>query len=241
MHFGIIAAGEGSRLKSDGVAVPKPLINIGKETMIDRLIRIFLRNGATSLSIIINEEMMELQNYLATSNFAIPFCLVKKNTLGSFESLCNLYPTILSYPFCITTVDAIFDENEFANYIQALNNTPFSALFPVTDYIDDDSPLYIKSDLNRKICDFSDKVPDNFSKFISGGIYGFTKDISVYIRWAHQCGITKMRDFQKLLVSDGFDIQAYPMKTIFDVDRKSDWDKANHFIAMTNILKETKF
>ena len=40
-----------------------------------------------------------------------------------------------------------------------------------------------------------------------------------------------MRDFQKLLINSGLDIQMYPMKKIFDVDRKSDWVKANSFIS----------
>ena len=54
MKFAIIAAGEGSRLKEEGVAAPKPLVEVGGEKLIDRLIRIFRDNGAEEIDIIIN-------------------------------------------------------------------------------------------------------------------------------------------------------------------------------------------
>ena len=49
MKFGIIAAGEGSRLASEGVKEPKPLITIQGVPLIERLVRIFARHGATSI------------------------------------------------------------------------------------------------------------------------------------------------------------------------------------------------
>ena len=231
MHFGIIAAGEGSRLRADGILLPKPLVTLGDESMIDRLLRIFIDNGATSVSIIINEEMRELMDYWDNRDYSIPFQLITKSTLGSFDSLCSLCPTILSCPFCITTVDTIFDEVEFAEYVRCLKTTTSSGLFPVTDYVDDDSPLYIKGDLNWKIIEISDQKSDESFRYISGGIYGFTRNISKYIHVARKIGINRMRDFQKLLINSGLDIQMYPMKKIFDVDRKSDWVKANSFIS----------
>ena len=230
MHFGIIAAGEGSRLRADGILLPKPLVTLGDESMIDRLLRIFIDNGATSVSIIINEEMRELMDYWDNRDYSIPFQLITKSTLGSFDSLCSLCPTILSCPFCITTVDTIFDEVEFAEYVRCLKTTTSSGLFPVTDYVDDDSPLYIKGDLDWNIVEISDQKCDESVRYVSGGIYGFTRDISKYIHIAQQKGINRKRDFQMFLIESGLDIRMYPMKKIFDVDRKSDWEKANNFI-----------
>ena len=54
MTFAIIAAGEGSRLANEGVVTPKPLVRLNGEPMIDRLIRIFTANDASSVSIIVN-------------------------------------------------------------------------------------------------------------------------------------------------------------------------------------------
>lgn len=51
MKFAIIAAGEGSRLATEGVTQPKPLIPLCGVPMIERLIRIFHRCGAEEIII----------------------------------------------------------------------------------------------------------------------------------------------------------------------------------------------
>ena len=38
MQYAIIAAGEGSRLCHEGIAAPKPLVKVGGECLIDRLV-----------------------------------------------------------------------------------------------------------------------------------------------------------------------------------------------------------
>ena len=55
MRYAIIAAGEGSRLVQEGVKTPKPLVEVGGEKLIDRLIRIFLANGCSKR----NQKKME--------------------------------------------------------------------------------------------------------------------------------------------------------------------------------------
>ncbi len=40
MIYAIIAAGQGSRLAGEGISFPKPLVRVGKETLIGRLVRI---------------------------------------------------------------------------------------------------------------------------------------------------------------------------------------------------------
>ena len=56
MKFAIISAGEGSRLSQEGVALPKPLVQLNGVAMIDRLIQIFVRNGADKVVVIINND-----------------------------------------------------------------------------------------------------------------------------------------------------------------------------------------
>ncbi|MDE6422928.1 MAG: NTP transferase domain-containing protein, partial [Muribaculaceae bacterium] len=72
MNFGIIAAGQGSRLVQEGVALPKPLVTIDGQPMIGRLIDIFTRCGAESISVIVNEEMREVAEYLTENAPKLP-------------------------------------------------------------------------------------------------------------------------------------------------------------------------
>lgn len=53
MKFAIISAGEGSRLSQEGVQLPKPLVQLNREAMIDRLIRIFARMGQSRSSLLL--------------------------------------------------------------------------------------------------------------------------------------------------------------------------------------------
>jgi len=65
MKFAIISAGEGSRLSQEGVTLPKPLVQLNGVAMIDRLIRIFIRNGADKVVVIINNESPLTKEHLA--------------------------------------------------------------------------------------------------------------------------------------------------------------------------------
>ena len=41
MHYAIIAAGEGSRLREEGIDTPKPLVRLCGVTLLERLIGMF--------------------------------------------------------------------------------------------------------------------------------------------------------------------------------------------------------
>ena len=87
MNYAIIAAGEGSRLAQEGVAKPKPLVELQGKPMIGRLINIMLRCHAQSISIIVNEHMTEVREYLEGLELPVPLNLVVKTTPSSMHSL----------------------------------------------------------------------------------------------------------------------------------------------------------
>lgn len=64
MNYAIIAAGEGSRLAQEGVSLPKPLVHLNGTPMIKRLIDIMMQCNPESLSIIVNEQMTEVREYI---------------------------------------------------------------------------------------------------------------------------------------------------------------------------------
>jgi len=55
MKAGIIAAGEGSRLRSEGITTPKPLVPVNGVPLIERLIMSFIHAGIDELVCIVNE------------------------------------------------------------------------------------------------------------------------------------------------------------------------------------------
>ena len=56
MHLGVIAAGDGLRLKEEGITEPKPLIKVLGKTLLERVLIIAENYGFDTCNIIINEK-----------------------------------------------------------------------------------------------------------------------------------------------------------------------------------------
>ena len=230
MKYAVIAAGEGSRLVEEGIIEPKPLVRINGETMIDRLLRIFLENNAESISIIVNNEMTVVQKYIQGLKLAVPVNIVVKSTPSSMHSFYELTPYLKGGKFVLTTVDTMFREEEFAEYVSEFDkSTDIDALMAVTDYIDDEKPLYVETDGNLDIIGFKDVVYSG-ARYISGGIYGLSDNALDILRDSMMEGVSRMRNYQRRLVENGLKLKAYPFSKIIDVDHAGDIEKAAIFV-----------
>lgn len=230
MNYAIIAAGEGSRLAQEGVAKPKPLVDICGEPMIGRLINLFCRCNAESISIIVNEQMTEVREYIESLSLDIPLNLVVKTTPSSMHSFFELSKVIPKGRFCLTTVDTIFREQDFRPYIEAMEaDERYDGMMAVTDYIDDEKPLYVQTDDDLNITAFRDERYDG-AKYISGGIYALNEKAIDVLADCMERGVARMRNFQRALVDAGLRLKAYPMGKILDVDHAGDIEKAENFI-----------
>ncbi len=228
MKFAILAAGEGSRLAQEGVELPKPLVQVNGEAMIDRLIRIFNDCEAEDIYIITNNLTGLTQPHLQQLQKKIPkIHLIVKTTPSSMHSFYELRQVMGNGKFCLTTVDTIFREDEFKQYIQAWEVSCQDGLMAVTDYIDDEKPLYIATDRHLNITAFLDSEPQTY---ISGGIYGLSETCFPIIDRCIREGLSRMRNFQRQLVKDKLQLKAYPFSKILDVDHADDIKKAEAFL-----------
>ena len=230
MRFAIIAAGEGSRLASEGVKAPKPLIEIQGVPLIERLVRIFARQGADSINIIINEQQPETLAHIRELQKLFPINVVVKSTPSSMHSLHALSHLLRGDKFCLTTVDTLFREEEFAEYIKTFKESDSDGIMAVTDYIDDEKPLYVDTDSQLDITAFCDKPTEN-SRYISGGIYGLTPKALDILDECMAEGIERMRNFQRRLIDGEMRLKAYPFTKIIDIDHAEDIEKAERFIS----------
>lgn len=228
MNYAIIAAGEGSRLIQEGIKLPKPLIKLDGMTLIDRLINIFLKNKATSISIIVNNEMEAVQRHVNKLKFDVPLNIVIKSTPSSMHSFFELGKFLQDGKFCLTTVDTIFREDEFSLFINAfLEDKQHDGMMAVTTYIDDEKPLYVDvAEPEMEINDFSDKT----GKYVSGGIYALTPKALQTLEKCMLDGVERMRNYQRHLIQDGLKLKAYPFEKIIDVDHAEDIMKAEIFL-----------
>lgn len=230
MHYAIIAAGEGSRLAQEGVEKPKPLVEINGEPMIGRLVNIFCRCNAESISVIVNEQMRDVQAFVKALNPSVPLNMVVKSTPSSMHSFYELSRVMPSGKFCLTTVDTIFRETDFRGYIEAMEKSEgCDGMMAVTPFIDDEKPLFVETDGGLNITAFSDTRNEGV-KYISGGIYALGERAVKVLERCMADGVSRMRNYQRALIAGGLHLKAYPIGKILDVDHAGDIAKAEAFL-----------
>lgn len=240
MKYAIIAAGEGSRLAAEGIEEPKPLVNVNGKPLIDRLIKIFMDNGAEEIVVICNDITTLVSRHLldiqqdGLKGRPVPLRFVVKTTPSSMHSFWEISKYLGDGPFVLTTVDTIFREDEFGAYVselQGLTDTgEADGLMGVTDYIDDEKPLYVDVDEKNemRIEGFLDN--SDTCKYISGGIYGLTPKAIDTLNGCMERGESRMRNFQRALIKDGLKLKAYKFSKVLDIDHASDIVKAEDFL-----------
>lgn len=230
MKFAIIAAGEGSRLASEGVKSPKPLIELQGVPIIERLVELFARHNATSISIIINEQQPATLALLKKLQEKFPINIAVKDTPSSMHSMHELKPWLQGdEKFCLTTVDTLFHEKEFTAFLAELEKDEGDGMMGVTSFVDDEKPLYIAADSNMQITAFCD-TKESGTVYISGGIYGLSPKALCTLQRCMEQGVSRMRNFQRALIADGLHLRAYPFKKIIDIDHADDIVKAEQFL-----------
>ena len=227
MRYAVIAAGEGSRLAQEGMTTPKPLVKIGGECMVDRLVRIFVAAGAKEVCVVCNPSS---EAYVKSRQEAgAPLRSIVRTTPSSMHSMYELMPMLEGdEPFVLTTVDTVFRESEFQDYVAAFEKMVAAGeadgLMGVTTYIDDEKPLYVATDDDLNIRAFLDA--DENPRYVSGGIYGLTPCALATLRRCVDRDESRMRNFQRALLTDGLQLKAYPFTKVIDVDHAGDIAKA---------------
>ena len=180
MKFAIIAAGEGSRLAAEGIDAPKPMVKVHGEHLIDRLIGVFMKNNAEEIVVICNDKTTIVSRHLleleedGLRGQPVPLQFKVRSTPSSMHSFFQLRELLAGSPFVLTTVDTIFREQEFGQYVKAFKEVLAEGgdgLMGVTNYIDDEKPLYVGTDEAMNVTGFYD-ANDAQCTYISGGIYG---------------------------------------------------------------------
>ncbi|MDE6050886.1 MAG: NDP-sugar synthase, partial [Paramuribaculum sp.] len=211
----------------------KPLVPLNGMPMIGRLIDIFIKCGAETISVIVNEQMTQVRDYLELLAPTLPveLKLVVKSTPSSMHSFYEVSRLFDGKRYILTTVDTIFREDDFRRYAEAFERAEsIDGMMAVTDYIDDEKPLYIEVNDQMRITAFCD-APFPGVKYISGGIYGLDGRALEVLRECIDSGVSRMRNFQRALVAAGLNLQAYPFGKIIDVDHQEDIAKAESFIS----------
>lgn len=254
MNYGILAAGEGSRLQKEGIGTPKPLVTIGGEKLLLRQCRLMASPATESLHIFTRRDVRaqagrEVELIEGNSAFICPE-EPTESSLHSCDQLLASYPRRIG-KLVITTVDTVIRDSDWFAYIRAFEQTSADAvdgLFVVTPWVDDESPLFVLVDMDTQdILAFVDDPTDiqhslgtredgtkrRTRLYVSGGVYGFCcpHEAHQLMRRCLRRGESRMRNYQRSLLRAHFHLKAFVIDQVFDVDHADDVRKAEEFLA----------
>lgn len=240
MNFGIIAAGEGSRLQQEGSAVSKPLVRLDGEPMIGRLLRLMASCGAQRVALVLNPSMPEVEEYVRglQPELCLDLDITVKATPSSMHSFYEISRSLKGGGrFIATTVDTVFRADAFRRYVEQWRQADphIEGMMAMTQYIDDEKPLYIAAGGdNSRIEAFLDTpLPD--TRYVSGGIYGLGERAIEVLEDCMLQGVSRMRNYQRALLAAGLTVYGHDMGKILDVDHIGDIVKAEQFLHGTAV------
>src|SRR5262249_26782232 len=114
---GIIAAGEGSRLRADGYRVSKPMVPVGGRPLIDHTLDRFRSAGIRHLAIVINEDSDDCRQWLKSHARDFDLDMIVRSTPSSYATFRLLADRLADAPAVITTVDTIMPGVQFEMFV----------------------------------------------------------------------------------------------------------------------------
>jgi NDP-sugar pyrophosphorylase family protein len=212
---GIIAAGEGRRLREAGFTVPKPLVPVAGVPLIDGVVRNFLAAGILSLTVIVNEEQRAFVQGLAVRFPAVDFRFIVRTTASSLESFTRVLATAPPGRILVSTVDAWCRPADFVGFVEAARRRPPEAtVLAVTPLVDDERPLWATLDGDSRIRSLGGATGD----VVTGGMYL----VSERVRALTPPPLGRLREFLAWLVTRGEMVYGETIDRVVDVDRLAD-------------------
>lgn len=228
MKVGIIAAGEGSRLKRDGVSVLKPLVRVDGTPILERLLLQYHSIGISDAYCIINDASLAVKEYIEQLNLPIPVHFHVKTTESSMHSLFELGQYLRDDHFLLSTVDSIFDTDELVGFMKVARTERSEGLLAVTQSAEDDNPLWVELDSSNRILAF--RKPASGDLLVTGGLYFFSPRIFHEESVALSQKITRLRNFLGFLIEKGYTLRAHKFRKMVDLDHVEDIQLAENFL-----------
>jgi GTP:adenosylcobinamide-phosphate guanylyltransferase/glutathione synthase/RimK-type ligase-like ATP-grasp enzyme len=211
---GILAAGEGSRLKRDGWDLPKPLVPVAGVSLLEHTLGNFQAAGIRRVSIIFNETE-EACARIARERFPkIDLDIVIRTTASSYESYRTIAPRLGTGAALVSTIDAWCPQESFVAFVDAASATADSTILAVTRFVEDERPLWVSIDPSGRVTG----VGGGSGDAVTAGIYVFSERA----RRRAPADLPRLRDYLAWLVQNGEPVRAIEIPKVVDVDRAAD-------------------
>jgi NDP-sugar pyrophosphorylase family protein len=222
---GIIAAGEGSRLKLGGLEVHKPLLPIAGFPLIGHTLRQIVNADIRRAVIIFNEEEQDCAEWVRRHFPELGLEILVKSTRSSFESFWRVGRALGPGRHLICTVDSICSPGDWRKMISSKAGSAREILLGVTSFVHDEKPLWIGTDPGSlRIVEMG----GSGGNYATAGFYNVSDSI---FDGDLRDDISSLRVFLKELLRQGFPTRAIPLADVIDVDTAADIDLAERFLS----------
>ena len=222
---GIIAAGDGNRLKLAGIEVHKPLVAIAGFPLIGHTLRQFVDAGVRRGVIIFNEAQQECADWVRKSFPTLELEILMKSTSSSFESFWRVGRALGPGRHLVCTVDSICSPADWRKMIASKAGSAHEILLGVTSFVHDEKPLWVGTEPGSlKITE----IGGLGGNYATAGFYNVSDAI---FRRELNNDVSSLRVFLKVLLREGFPASAVPLADVIDVDTAEDIDLAERFIS----------
>ena len=213
---GIIAAGEGSRLRQAGWIVPKPMVPVAGVPLIESAIRNFIAAGITRLSIIVNEQERDCAAWVRTRFPELDLHLIVKTTASSLQSFREVAGGAGTGRMLVSTVDAWCRPADFAGFVESALRRPREAtVLAVTPLVDDEKPLGAALDTEGRVTALGVESP----VLVTAGVYLVSERAR---RLEPPPRLGRLREHLAWLLDSGEPMYGDVIETVVDVDRAED-------------------
>ena len=213
---GIIAAGEGSRLRQAGWVVPKPMVPVAGIPLIESAIRNFIAAGITRLSIIVNEQERDCAAWVRARFPELHLRMIVKTTASSLESFREVAGGAVEGRMLVSTVDAWCRPADFARFVESARRRPREAtVLAVTPLVDDEKPLGATLDTEGRVTALGVASP----ALVTAGVYLVSERAR---RLEPPPSLGRLREYLAWLLDSGEPMYGEVIETVVDVDRAED-------------------
>ena len=229
----MLAGGEGSRMKGDGVAETKALVPIGGCPQAQRVLDALVAVGCETLTCAARDDAPGLLAALGSWKFTVPFRVVPCRTPTSLHTfVAGLDATPPGAVLCsmVDTVMRREDWHAVARQAAARLAEGAFIVLAVTSFINDKSGLYVTRAATGDVVAF-EQAP-GAAPVVTGGVYALGPAVRPLADEALRLGVSRMRGFLDWLVR-GRQVRVATIEVprIIDLDRAADLSLANAWLA----------
>ena len=247
---GVIAAGRGDRLTHVARTL-KPLVRVGGQTLIERVLLSLAEAGPVEVVIIVNETSLAVRDHVTNSRkwpFAVRW--IVETTPSSMHSFLRVVETLAEDgdggPFLVSTVDTIAAPGAFGAFAAASREPHADVTLAVTPPIDDEKPLLVRLGPDGATVEAigetvrltaggqADRDVEEEGRrswiWATAGYYAVRSSVLHEADEARRDGVSALRLFFERLLVRGYRLHAVPVAAGIDVDRPADVRAAETFL-----------